>query len=117
LERPKRRRSSRDSWRGPEVSPVKERRTVYEIYWEILVYCKKPRLLTQIVQRCDLNSRTCQGYLDFLLNKGYLKTDRESDLATYETAKKAEDYLGPFGSMYQELYGAPLQFRIRSTQS
>jgi len=96
---------------------VKERRTIYEIYWEILVYCRKRRLFTQIVQGCDLNSRTCQGYLDFLLNKGYLKMDRESDLAMYETATKAQDYLDLFGSMYQELYGAPLQFRIRSPQS
>jgi len=94
---------------------LKERRTVYEIYWEILVYCKKPRLSTQIVQRCDLNSKTCQGYLDFLLSKGYLRLVTESSVVTYQTTAKAEDYLGMFGSMYQELYGAPLQFRIRST--
>ncbi len=91
---------------------MKERRTVYEIYWEILVYCKKPRLFTQIVQRCDLNSKTCQGYLDFLLNRGYLRLSRESNLVAYETATKAKDYLDLFGSMYQELYGAALQFRI-----
>jgi predicted transcriptional regulator len=96
---------------------VKERRTVYEIYWEILVYCRKARLLTQIVQRCNLNSNTCQGYLDFLLNKGYLRLSTESDLVAYETATKARGYLEMFGSIYQELYGAPLQFRIKSTRS
>ncbi len=94
---------------------MKERRTVYEIYWEILVYCKKPRLSTQIVQRCDLNSKTCQGYLDFLLSKGYLRLVTESNVVTYLTTAKAGDYLGVFSSMYQELYGAPLQFRIKST--
>ena len=94
--------------------PVKERRTVYEIYWEILVYCRKPRLFTQIVQRCDLNSKTCQGYLGFLLNKGYLKMSGESNLVAYETATKSKDYVGLFSSIYQELYGAPLQFRIKS---
>ena len=95
--------------------PLQGRRTVYEIYWEILVYCRRTRLFTQIVQRCDLNSKTCQGYLDFLLNKGYLRLVSESDLVAYETTAKAEDYLGMFGSMYQELYGTPLQFRIKST--
>ena len=96
---------------------MKERRTVYEIYWEILTYCRKPRLFTQIVQRCDLNSKTCQGYLDFLLNKGYLRLPKESNLVAYETTAKAKDYLDLFSSMYQELYGAPLQFRINSTHS
>ena len=94
---------------------LKERRTVYEIYWEILVYCKTPRHSTQIVQRCDLNSKTCQGYLDFLLSKGYLRLVTESSVVNYQTTAKAGDYLGVFGSMYQELYGAPLQFRIKST--
>jgi len=95
---------------------LKERRTVHEIYWEILIYCRKPRLFTQIVQRCDLNSKTCEAYLEFLLNKGYVTVSSESNLVTYETAPKAKDYLELFGSMYQELYGAPLEFRIRSTQ-
>jgi len=94
---------------------LKERRTVYEIYWEILLYCKTPRLSTQIVQRCDLNSKTCQGYLDFLLSKGYLRMVTESSVVTYQTTARAGDYLGVFSSMYQELYGAPLQFRIKRT--
>jgi predicted transcriptional regulator len=95
---------------------VKERRTVYEIYWEILVYCKKPRLFTQIVQRCDLNSKTCQSYLDFLLNKGYIRALRESEHVAYETVSGAKDYLVLFGSTYLELYGAPMRFRIRTTR-
>ena len=103
-------------WIDPEVMILKERRTVYEIYWEILAYCKTPRLSTQIIQRCDLNSKTCQGYLDFLLNKGYLRLVNESSVITYLTTAKATDYLGVFGSLYQELYGMPLQFRIKSTQ-
>ena len=96
---------------------MKERRTVYEIFWEILVYCRKPRRFTQIVQRCDLNSKTCQGYLDFLLSKGYLRLSKESDLVAYETATEARGYLELFSSVYRELYGAPLQFRIKSMHS
>jgi len=48
------------------------RRTVYEIYWEILVYCKTPRSFTAIINRCDLNSKTGQEYTGFLAGKGYL---------------------------------------------
>ena len=95
---------------------MKERRTVYEIYWEILVYCKKPRLFTQIVQRCDLNSKTCQSYLGFLLKKGYVRELKESEHVTYETTSKARDYLALFGSTYLELYGAPVRFRIRTAR-
>ena len=32
-----------------------ERRTQYEIYWEILVFCKTPRSFTGIIGRCDIN--------------------------------------------------------------
>ena len=46
------------------------RRTVYEIYWEILIYCKSPRSFTSIINRCDLNSKTGQEYLGFLAGKG-----------------------------------------------
>ncbi|MCX6681944.1 MAG: hypothetical protein NTY71_03025 [Methanoregula sp.] len=48
------------------------RRSTYEIYWEILVFCKTPKLFTGIISRCDLNSKTGQGYLGFLAGKGYL---------------------------------------------
>jgi len=40
-----------------------ERRTQYEIYWEILVFCKTPRSFTSIVHRCNLNSKTGQDYI------------------------------------------------------
>jgi hypothetical protein len=46
------------------------RRSTYEIYWEILVFCKTPKLFTDIINRCDLNSKTGQEYLGFLAGKG-----------------------------------------------
>lgn len=49
-----------------------ERRTQYQIYWEILVFCKTPRSFTGIIGRCDLNSKTGQDYLGFLESRGYL---------------------------------------------
>ncbi len=46
-----------------------ERRTSYEIYWEILVYCRTPRTFTAIIGRCDLNSKTGQEHLRFLVDR------------------------------------------------
>ena len=59
------------------------RRTVYEIYWEILVYCKSPRSFTAIINRCDLNSKTGQEYLEFLTAKGYLTIIPEGEKTSY----------------------------------
>ncbi|MGQ9759793.1 MAG: winged helix-turn-helix domain-containing protein [Candidatus Methanomethylicaceae archaeon] len=42
------------------------------MFWEILTYCKTPRLFTSIIQRCDLNSKIAQNYLGFLESKGYI---------------------------------------------
>jgi predicted transcriptional regulator len=56
-----------------------ERRTPYEIYWEILVYCKTPRAFTAIINRCDLNSKTGQDYISFLCAKGYLSRTEEGE--------------------------------------
>jgi predicted transcriptional regulator len=49
-----------------------ERRTQYEIYWEILVFCKTAKTFTGIINRCDLNSKIGQEYIGFLCSKGYL---------------------------------------------
>ena len=55
------------------------RRTAYEIYWEILVFCKTPRTFTAIIGRCDLNSKTGQEHLGFLIDRGYLTPDNDDD--------------------------------------
>lgn len=47
-----------------------ERRMPYEIYWEILVFCKPPRSFTSIFHRCTLNSKTGQDYIGFLTERG-----------------------------------------------
>src|SRR5665647_1956735 len=59
------------------------RRSSYEIYWEILVYCKSPRSFTAIINRCDLNSKTGQEYLEFLSSKGYLSLTIEGEKTSY----------------------------------
>ena len=65
------------------------RRTVYEIYWEILVYCRSPRTFTAIINRCDLNSRNGQEYIAFLAAKGYLVPEEEDGRVRYMSTPAA----------------------------
>ena len=34
---------------------MRGRRTPFEIYWEILVFCRTPQSFTGIINRCDVN--------------------------------------------------------------
>ncbi|MDD1686340.1 winged helix-turn-helix domain-containing protein [Methanoregula sp.] len=88
------------------------RRTVYEIYWEILVYCKTPRGFTAIINRCDLNSKTGQDYLEFLVSRGYLETLAEGEKTLYHATPKAAEYTALFSSLYQKLFDSTPGFRL-----
>jgi predicted transcriptional regulator len=88
------------------------RRTIYEIYWEILVYCKSPRSFTAIINRCDLNSKTGQEYLNFLTMKKYLSAVAEEGKTRYVSTKEAGEYIALFSSMYQNLFDNQPGFRL-----
>lgn len=88
------------------------RRTVYEIYWEILVYCRTPRSFTAIINRCDLNSKTGQEYLEFLTAKGYLTMVTGEEKAGYISTPAAAEYTALFSSLYQKLFDSPPGFRL-----
>jgi predicted transcriptional regulator len=88
------------------------RRTVYEIYWEILVYCKTPRSFTAIINRCDLNSKTGQEYLRFLVAREYLAAAESGDRATYQSTPRAAEYIAIFSSLYQKLFDSGPEFRL-----
>jgi predicted transcriptional regulator len=89
-----------------------ERRTPYEIYWEILVYCRTPRGFTAIINRCDLNSKTGQEYLEFLVAKGHLARIREGDRVSYQSTPQAAEYIALFSSLYQKLFDTSPGFRL-----
>ncbi len=89
-----------------------ERRTPYEIYWEILVYCKTPRAFTAIINRCDLNSKTGQDYISFLCARGYLSRTAEGEKSWYTTKGKAGEYLSLFTELYQKLFDTIPGFRL-----
>jgi predicted transcriptional regulator len=46
-----------------------ERRSQYEIYWEILTFCRNGKSFTAIINRCNLNSKTGQEHLEFLAGR------------------------------------------------
>lgn len=88
------------------------RRTIYEIYWEILVFCKSPRAFTAIINRCDLNSKTGQEYLAFLIAKGYITTVKDGEKTSYLSAPSAGEYISLFSSLYQKLFDDQPEFRL-----
>jgi predicted transcriptional regulator len=89
-----------------------ERRTPYEIYWEILVFCKTERTFTAIINRCDLNSKTGQEYIEFLCTRDYLSRIANGDKIRYTTTERASEYLSLFTSLYQKLFDKIPGFRL-----
>ncbi|MCQ5377056.1 MAG: hypothetical protein NO516_03300 [Candidatus Methanomethylicia archaeon] len=88
------------------------RRTEYEIYWEILSFCKSGRTFTQIVSRCDLNSKVAQEYIDFLSSKGYISRSSTGDRNLFLTTEKAGAFLKLFTSLYLELFENSPEFKL-----
>jgi predicted transcriptional regulator len=89
-----------------------ERRTQYEIYWEILVFCKTPRSFTGIIGRCDLNSKTGQEYLGFLESRGYLSRVQDDGKALYVATEQATEYIQLFSRLYQQLFDTGPGFKL-----
>ncbi|MEN6342465.1 MAG: winged helix-turn-helix domain-containing protein [Methanospirillum sp.] len=88
------------------------RRSPYEIYWEILVFCKTPRSFTAIINRCDLNSKTGQEYLEFLVAKGYLSAATEGGRTLYAATARASEYITLFTQMYRNLFDTVPGFKL-----
>jgi len=69
-----------------------------------LVYCHEPRTFTNIINRCDLNSKIGQQHLQFLVDKDYLQVQKEDEKTTYTTTGKAQEYVSLFSKMYGTLF-------------
>jgi predicted transcriptional regulator len=91
---------------------MKTRRTQYEIYWEILVFCKKERTFTSIIHHCNLNSKITQEYLNFLMKKNYLSINRIEDRQYYLITDKAQKYISLFSNLYTELFEKILESKF-----
>ncbi len=87
---------------------MNSRRTSYEIYWEMLAFCKPGKSFTQVIGRCDLNSKIGQEHVGFLISKGYLVRMDEGDRQLLKTTAASKTYLDTFATLYQSLFqGAP----------
>lgn len=91
---------------------MKMRRTQYEILWEILSYCSGGRSFTQVINRCDLNSKIGQEHVDFLLNKGYLARIEAEGRTLLKTTDKALEFLRLFEKMYLKLFENSPEFKL-----
>lgn len=91
---------------------MKLRRTQYEIFWEILSFCRGGRSFTQVINRCDLNSKIGQEHVEFLLSKGYLARVESGDRALLKTTEKAAEFMQPFERMYLELFENSPEFKL-----
>jgi predicted transcriptional regulator len=89
-----------------------ERRSQYEIYWEILTFCRNGKSFTGIINRCNLNSKTGQEHLEFLTGKGYLAVTKEGEKTTYTATEKAAEYLALFSKLYQSVFDQIPGFRL-----
>jgi len=89
-----------------------ERRTSYEIYWEILVFCRTPKSVTAIIGRCDLNSKTGQEYIAFLTSRGLLAMEKDGEKTTYRATDRASEYTALFTRLYQGLFDKGPAFRV-----
>lgn len=89
-----------------------ERRTSYEICWEILVFCSVPRTFTAIVTRCDLNSKNGQEYLGLLVGRGFLIVENSSERSRYVATDQAEEFISLFARLYQGLFDKRPGFRL-----
>ncbi|WP_019178058.1 winged helix-turn-helix domain-containing protein [Methanomassiliicoccus luminyensis] len=91
---------------------MRGRRTPYEIYWEVLVFCREPRTFTNIINRCDLNSKIGQQHLSFLTSKGYLDAEERDGRTAYRTTEKAQEYIALFSRMYGALFDDVPGFKL-----
>ncbi len=82
---------------------MSQKRTVYEISREILVYCRTPRSCTAIINRCDLNSKTAKKYLEFLITKGYLSEGMDGEKNRSASTPAAGGYLSLFSLAVPEI--------------
>jgi predicted transcriptional regulator len=89
-----------------------ERRSQYEIYWEVLSFCKSGKSFTAIINRCNLNSKAGQEHLGFLTGKGYLAVTKNGDKTIYTATEKAVEYTTLFSRLYQSVFDEIPGFRL-----
>ncbi len=91
---------------------MKQKRTQYEIYWEILIFCKKPKSFTSIINRCNLNSKIGQRHIEFLKKRHFLVEVENEGMTLLKSTENASQYMNLFNKTYQELFNKSPEFRL-----
>ncbi len=89
-----------------------ERRSHYEIYWENLTFCKTGKSFTGIINQCDLNSKTGQECLEFLIGKGYLAAVIEGEKTACIATAKAAECTALFSRLYKSVFDQISGFKL-----
>ena len=79
---------------------MRQRRSIYEIVWDILTYCRTPRKVSEILLVCNLNTKAAEKYLELLVRKGLLVKQGN----TYVTTNKGQDYIRLFNELYKRIF-------------
>jgi predicted transcriptional regulator len=88
------------------------KRTHYEIFWEILTFCRTPRSFTSIINRCNLNSKIGQTHLDFLKQRHFLEEVEKDGMKLLKSTEQAKEYIALFNKTYQQLFDDTPEFRL-----
>ena len=91
---------------------VTQKRTHYEIFWEILTFCKTPKSFTSIINRCNLNSKIGQRHLKFLKKRKFLLQVEEEGAVLFQSTEQAKQYTVLFSKTYRELFDNSPEFRL-----
>jgi predicted transcriptional regulator len=88
------------------------KRTHYEIYWEILTFCKTPKSFTSIINRCNLNSKIGQTHIEFLKKRHFLEETAKEGAILLKATEHANQYIAFFNKTYRELFDDSPEFRL-----
>jgi predicted transcriptional regulator len=88
------------------------KRTHYEIFWEILTFCKTPKSFTSIINRCNLNSKIGQTHIDFLKKRHFLVEVENGNMTLLKSTEQAIQYIAFFNKTYRELFDDSPEFRL-----
>jgi len=88
------------------------KRTHYEIFWEILTFCKTPKSFTSIINRCNLNSKIGKTHIDFLKKRRFLVEVENDGMTLLKSTEQASQYIAFFNKTYRELFDDSPEFRL-----
>ena len=88
------------------------KRAHYEIFWEILIFCKIPKSFTGIINKCNLNSKIGQTHIDFLKKRHFLVQVENEGITLFKSTERASQYITFFNKTYRELFENSPEFRL-----